>query len=178
MRYTVHLFALDGVAFARELAEESASILERTRLRLETEGRIKGKALTRGLGLAAEIARGEIPARCSGAHFWALIWLADTELERIPLNPLVGFNRIGHLEEVGLWPLLGGWSPPFPAPRGRDLCPAVGYLPHDQIASHAIPTLNDLPAADDHARYVRQLVIEVLETLDEDGLDLLAVVVE
>jgi hypothetical protein len=177
MRYSVYLYALDGLAFARKLVDESEQILERTRAHLKQEGRVKGRALKYGLKLAADICRGDLPAECSDDYYWALIWMADTELEPITINPLIGFRKIGYIEEVGLWPLLGEWSPPFPAPRGGGLSPAIGYLPKDQIAARALPALAALPIAEEYVRQARRQFVEVLETLDEDGFDLLAVVV-
>lgn len=50
-------------------------------------------------------------------------------------------------------------------------------MPCEQIAGSAIPFLKGLPDNDADATYARQQVIEVLESLDEDKLDLLAIVV-
>ena len=40
-----------------------------------------------------------------------------------------------------------------------------------------MPVLNGLPADDEDVRYARREFLEVLEYLDEDGLDLLAIAI-
>lgn len=175
MGYTVHLFAHEAATFAERLRHQPEAILERTRARVAREGELGPEDLEYGLSLAEAICRGDLPPVCSEDHFWALCWLADTELERIPLNVLVSVKRFAYIEEIGLWPLLGRWSPPFPVPRAESVPPGVGFLPHDRIRPEALPCLANLSGNDENVRYARQQFMEVLESLDEDRLDLLAI---
>lgn len=177
MGYTVHFFALDSREFAERLKSDADDILKRTRLRLRKEGDLSRRDLECGLTLAAAICRGDVPAVCSEDHFWALCWIAETELESISVGVLIDLKRFSFIEEIGIWPLLGRWRPPFPVPKAEKAPPAVGFLPRDQNAATAIPTLQALPNNDEDVRYARQQVLEVLESLDEDGLDLLAILV-
>lgn len=176
MGYTVHLFALDADAFASELSEQSENILQQTRARLEHEKQLDANDIDYGLTLATAICRGDMPNDCSEDYFWSLCWIADTVLERIPLGVLISVKRFSYIREVGLWPLLERWQPPFAAPRSTSMPPGVGFLPHQQISATAIPFLGELSDQDVDATYARQQFVEVLESLDEDHLDLLAIV--
>lgn len=176
MGYTVHLFALDADDFAAKLKDQSEELLTRTRTRLEQDDQLEFGDLEYGLGLASQVCRGEIHDKCSEDHFWALCWLADTELERIPLGVLISVKRFSYIEAVGLWPLLAKWKPPFPVPRGDSIPPGVGFLPQGEITLSALPFLDAIPDDAPDVAYARQQFIEVLESLAEDKLDLLAIV--
>ena len=177
MRYTIHLFGLDAPAFNLRLRSQGGEVIERTRARLTREGNLDPETLNYGLQLAGKICRGDLPEICSVDYFWALCWLADTELERISLNVFVRFRGFDYVKAVGLWPLLDTWPPPFPKPQSDNIPPTVGYLPREQIVTSAIPALEQLPSLEEYIRSARQQFVEVLESLAEDKLDLLAVII-
>lgn len=181
MRYTGHFFELDGEKFARRLRDETDTVIERTRkwfLRQDgLDEEFTEQDLEYGLDLARRICRGELPSACGEDEFWAFLWLADTELERIPFNPLIGVKGFGLFEDVGLWPLLAQWGSPFSIPRCEDAPPAAGFVPCVEISRAAIPSLESLPVTDEDSRFIRQQLVEILETLDEENLDFLFVIV-
>ena len=176
MGYTVHLFGLDGKDFAERLVNDGKEILDQTRARVQKERRVSKGDLERGMEIAQAICNGELPKECDDDYFWVLCWIGDTVLERIPSSGLAGVNHFDYIEEVGVWPLLGRWKPPFPVPRSSEVPPAVGYLPREAMAETAIPELEQLPEPGPDAANARRTLIEVIESLDEDELDLLTVI--
>lgn len=119
MGYTVHLFALDAPAFARKLRDQREPILARTRARAKREYELSAADLKHGLDLADRICRGDLPGTCSEDYFWALCWLAQAELEQVSLGVLISIKRFSYIEEIGLWPLVEKWEPPFRLPRSK-----------------------------------------------------------
>ncbi|MFV0442119.1 MAG: hypothetical protein ACK5Q5_00960 [Planctomycetaceae bacterium] len=182
MRYTIHLFALRGDEFAARLRDAAAGLLSATRERIETEGNFEPDDIDLGLRLAEEICRGQLPNECEMDYFWALIWLCDTALERVPYGQLEGVRSWSYVKATGVWPLLSAQTPPFPVPHSRETPPGVGYVANSRLTTELLPALEEPPPASDDdeevlefAEYARQQLSELAESIAADGLDLLAV---
>ena len=172
---SVHLFGLDAEAFAQRIQSEKTQILEATRARVESEGRLSPEEIELGMELAGKLCDGDLPADCTEDWFWVLCWIADTHWERIPLEALFSIKRFSYVEEIGIWPLFGRWQPPFSIPRAETSPPAVGFVPAKQINTDVLPELEAMPTTDVYAVQAREQLMEILESLEEDGLDLLAI---
>jgi hypothetical protein len=195
--YTVHLFAHNSDLFTERIGKDREGLIRETRARLIKERKLDTSDIKHGLELIDRIFQDNLPAICDEDYFWALCWVADTVLERIPLEDFIHIKGFSFIEKVGLWPMLAQWTPPFVVPKSLSIPPAVGFAPHVDIARAVIPALvamdNAVPVPrysitgrpiperfwnDANGPYVKQArrqFREVLESLVEDGMDLLAI---
>lgn len=174
MRYTLHLFAIDELLWTQSHSEQ---FLERTRNRVVREGRLTPSEIERGMHCAAAVLSGQLPDNCDQDYFWGLCWIAETVLERIPLESLVGVNSISALEDTGILPTLWKSKPPFSVPFNSSDFPRVGFIPSaEMVQSRTV--IADLPSAmTQYGASVRREFCEVLESLEEDSLALLAILI-
>ena len=83
-----------------------------------------------------------------------------------------------YLEAVGIWPWMRKYQPPFSVPRSKQPPPEVGFLSAEAIQNFALPAFETLPKTDDAGvRHGRNEFQEVLESLADDDLDLLGILV-
>jgi hypothetical protein len=174
MRYTLHLFATNEFFWTQSHGEE---FLERTRNRVIREGRLTPSEIERGMHCAAAVLSGQLPDNCDQDHFWGLCWIAETVLERIPLESLVGVNSISAIEDTGILPTLWHSKPPFPVPVNSSNFPRVGFLPSTEMVQSRTVIKNLPSAMTQYGASVRREFCEVLESLEEDSLGLLAILI-
>lgn len=176
MSHSIHFFAVDVASIAQQFAISRNTLLSRVEDRLRGDDRFDEEEIQNTLAKAAAICGGDIPSDCEEGYFDALCWLAEVVGEKITIGSFLGFRRIQFLEAVGIWPWLLRSRPCFLVPARREAPPQVGFLGSDDIVAVAPSILDDLPATDSvEVSYARQEFQEVLESLAEDKLDLLAV---
>jgi hypothetical protein len=106
-----------------------------------------------------------------------LCWLAEVLGEKINIPSFNDF-KAWFLDDIGIWPWLLRSPSPFAVPVCSDPPPQVGFLSVDDMQRLALPGFNQLPPAGyPEVDYARQEFQEVLESLVEDKLDLLAVLI-
>ena len=176
MHYNVYLYALDATEFAQRLPREADEIIAATRQRLQDSDKLSSAELDRGLEMATCICQGNLPPTCKADDFWALVWIADTCLETVEMNALIGVKSFSYIEDTGIWPLVGRWQPPFPVPRNPQIpLPKLGFVPHESIPE-ALLELSARTSQDPFTVNARRVFMEILESLEEDRLDLLVVI--
>jgi hypothetical protein len=128
------------------------------------------------LAQAAAICAGELPEDCDVEYFDALLTLAEKVAEPVHIGSFLEFRYWADFEEIGIWPWMLRRKPPFPVPVCAEPGPQVGFLSVEDIAQIALPGFGRLPRIESaDGNYAREEFKEVLESLVEDKLDLLAV---
>lgn len=176
MGYTITFYAMDSQAFAQRLRESPDGLLEKIEQKLREQSPEDEAAWKTLLDAVRAVCDGKLPDPCGWEHFYALGWLAEVTAERVPICPFRDFNHLSYLDDIGIWPWLERFTPPFPVPHCVEDVPKVGFLPADQIESFALPEFERLPTTNDRdVINARDEFRDVLETLVPDGLDLLAI---
>ena len=177
MSYTLYLFAMNGEEFARRLADSAETLLVETRQRILDSRNYDEDDLAVVLEAARRVCAGDLPEDCDGDYFDALYWIGNVAAEPVPVGEFDSM-KYWYLEAVGIWPWMRKYRPPFPVPRSRETPPEVGYLPAEAIRDFALPAFDALPKTDDAVvRHGRNEFQEVLESLADDNLDLLGVLI-
>jgi hypothetical protein len=175
MGYTITFYALESQAFARQLLGSTEDVLQKIDERLRQQSPENDAARETLLEAARAICNNNLPPECGWEHFHALAWLAEVTSERVPICPFQDFRHLSYLDDIGIWPWLERFKPPFAVPKVQEDVPQVGFLPADEIESFALPEFDRLPFTDDRdVANARDEFRDVLETLVADRLDLLA----
>jgi hypothetical protein len=124
-----------------------------------------------------QICSAELPEDCGVEYFDALCWLASVAAEPIPL-PCFEVVRPIYFRAVGIWLLMRSHSPPFLIPRCRTSPPEVGFLPAQSVTATTRSKFDSSPVnGDPIVCDARRRFQEVLESLADDQLDLLGVLI-
>ncbi len=178
MKYSVHFFGIAGRNVADQFRIAAQVILNRMEQQIRSAQRFDEEEIRNTLAKAATIGAGQLPDDCDAGYFDAVCWLADVTGERINIGSFIGFKSLSFLTDAGIWPLLLQSRPEFSVPVCSDPPPQIGFLGNEDIQHIAIPSIAQLPSAQSaEAAYARQEFQEVLESLDADKLDLLAVLI-
>ena len=182
MSYTVTFFALGATDFADKLQSSQSELIrkveERAREQLgaaPTEEDLKDLRVL--LDGAECTCSDELLSDSHPLHDSAMLWLADAVgAERVPFCKLQEFRHLSYLEETGIWDWLTHFPAPFPVPVCSDPPPAVGFLSRSRIIEILERDFDLLPETSDRdVDNARDDFQFLLETLRDDGLDLLAV---
>jgi hypothetical protein len=177
LRYSIYFFVMDAADFAAQLVERRL-LLDRMVERIRSELECSEREIEESLELAERLCLGKLPDDCEPEYFSALCWLAEAGSEKVQIPPFVLFRSLSFLDDIGIWPFLRKSRPSFAMPVCSDPPPEVGFLPSGD-ASNMLAELQELPECDDsEATDARQEFLEVLETIVDDRLDLLAVLLE
>jgi len=199
MRHTVHIFALNANSLADDLKRNSDHVIAKVSSWL-CKSDIKVADREFGLRLVNEICSRDLPETCNDDYFWALCWICEALCERVELPVLTDFCGLDFLAASRIWQVLSRASPPFLVPRSNTFPPGVGFLacesmddamlelarfdPGDRADDFADALRRQTGAprrptdqATEWARYARTQFVDLVESLVEDGLDLLAVTV-
>ena len=175
MRHSVYFFALNSVSVADQFAEP-ATLLERMEERIRKANQFSDTEIADSIRLARQICEGRRPSDCEPGYFNALCWLLEMASEKVDIPGFVLFRGLSYLDSIGIWPWFQAESPPFPVPVCSAPPPEVGFLTCSRIASTVLPGIEQLPECSDQEEdAARTHFQEVVETILEDGLDLLAV---
>jgi hypothetical protein len=183
MSYSVYFFGIDSARVAREFAVAGGDLLKRVEQHLRDQQRFDDEEIRSTSAKAARIIEGKIPPESDAVddddyheYFDALCWIAAVVGERINVPSFNDFRRLHFLKDIGAWVWLMQSRPIFAVPACREPPPQVGFLSASDIRTFALPRFPNLPPAGyAEAAYARQELQEVMESLAEDGLDLLAV---
>ena len=177
MGYSLQFFALDAESIANQIRTEPEALLDRMARQVREKDAFDEEELQTALARAAAICEGRLPDDCDPDYFRALCWLMEVVSEEVRIGSFVDFHW-WFIEEAGIWPWLLRSRPPFPVPVCSDPSQQVGFLSVEDIERFALPAFDQLPPTDtSEVSYARQEFREVLESLVEDKLDLLAVLV-
>jgi hypothetical protein len=176
MGYSVHFFALHAADFGQQMVAAPQQIAERVAQRLRDQQCFTDREVQSTADKAALICQGELPRRCNSKFFDALAWIGEELGERIDVSSYQGFRRMSFLEEVGIWPWLLESRPSFAVPRCPEPPPQVGFLTAADMAKILDSGFAQLdPSVSKEALYAREEFKDILESLVEDQLDLLAI---
>ena len=184
MSYAIYFFAMDAESVASQFRSARDELLQRVESHIREQNEADDERhynegqIRRTLAKAEAICERKLPEECAPEFFDALCWLAEVVGEKITIGSFLGFRHMQFLDEVGIWPWLLRSKPPFMVPVCKHAPPQVGFLSTDDIAKFALPAFAKLPAPRAHpteVNYARQEFQEVVESLAEDKLDLLAV---
>lgn len=128
---------------------------------------------------ANRICSGDLPDDCEAGLFDGLCWLAEVASEKVEIPELILFRGLSHLDDIGIWPWFQKSKPPFAVPVCSDPPPEVAFLSSSDIEKIVLTQFNDLPECKHpEAANARQQVYDVLESILEDRLDALAVLLQ
>jgi hypothetical protein len=117
-----------------------------------------------------------LPDDCNIEYFDALCWLAEVGGEKIQVPEFAYFRGLRYLDDTGVWPWFQISPPPFPVPVCPDPFPEIGFLRGSDIEQQVLSSAGSLPKCQDaEATNARQQLLDVLETIVEDRLDVLAI---
>lgn len=175
MRYSVYFFAINAPAVAARSAQP-ATLLDQMVGRIRATCQFSDNEIKDSLELARRICSGQLPTDCEPGCFNALCWLLEVAGEKIEIPGFVLFRSQSYLDDIGIWPWFQIEAPPFPIPTCSDSPPETGFLSCSHIESIVLPAIDELPECSDHeADSARTYFSEVAESVQEDGLDLVAV---
>ena len=174
MKTSMYLFALGATSFAARMRESTDELLQLVKSRLESESGVDADEIPETLDLVREICSGRLPDDCSEGYFNALCWLCDVATDAIKDSWFRG-TKGNYLESLRIWEFMQRDQPPFAVPKTADSAPEVGFLYSASILDFAIPGIAALPPSEPNVQYGRDLFVEILESLADDGLDLLAI---
>lgn len=132
MRYTLHLFAFDRQTALTNFQKQSAKTVAAVEGWACEQG-FEPADLGRGMDCVRQILTGDLPEVCGDDHFWAMCWIGEAAMERVPLHVLTDIRQIDLIHQMGVIPLLSRVPAPFAVPKSRELVPHVGYLPWEEM---------------------------------------------
>lgn len=171
MQYTVLFFAVSAEQLAERMNEASDEWMEEIRHFVASESD-DSDAVDAIVTAAKALCKGQIPADAPQPYFDAFYAIANTFGERIELESFQ-FNTCVYLEEIGIWPWTQEESPPFPMPRMNAPLPQFGFMSNDFLRTVVLPGMEQLPPSG-MAREAQTEFAEVVESVADDGLDLIA----
>ena len=173
--YAVHFFELNANSVANRLRDSTELLVSNVREKIRLEGRFSEEDIESTVAKVSTICCGDLPVECDTEYFHALCWLSEVLGDKVNIGPFYCFKRANFLTETGIWPFLAS-SHPFSIPRSIENPPQAGFLTAKDMELIALPGLYALPPSDLYeANDARSEFIEVIESLSEDNLDLLAV---
>jgi hypothetical protein len=178
MSYVIHLFAFDADKTLSAFQNEASDIASQTEAKMRQDDSFSKKEIAYTKKYVDRILNHEIKIPSSESYFNAMCWIFDTISEKIVAGSLQGFRRLSYLDEIGFWNFFLNDKPPFAIPVSDEKPPQIGYLNHDSIANVVLELKKLSPSKLVEANYGRQEIIEILESVSDDKLDLLAVLTE
>ncbi len=179
MRYSIHFFGMDAAAVAQRLRHEPDAIAEAVVARMTAAGAPTEQDLVYSRQFAKNICAGTFSAEDTADEINTLCWMCEDLAEKIDIPEFNLFRSLDYLEDIGVWPLFQLEKPPFPVPGSREALPQVGYLSRSAIERHTADEFAVLPSCNDpEAEDARDDLLGIMESLRDDQLDLLAVLVE
>lgn len=175
MSYSIFFFALNAQQVAERFRSESAALGESLAQQLRARGVCNQEEIDETLARAAALCEGKLSENCDGEDFQVLCWLAGIVAEPIAIGSYIDAHWT-FLHETDVWPLLARSHPPFPVPVCSSPPPKVGFLSAQDAERYCLPAIERLPASDTpDVMYAREEFRDVVESLVQDGLDLLGV---
>ena len=179
MRYSIHFFAMDAAAVADRLRHKPDAIAEAVVARMADEGDPTEQDLVYSRQFAKNICTGSFSAEDTADEINTLCWMCEALSEKIDIPEFNLFRSIDYLEDIGVWPLFKVEKPPFPVPGSPEALPQVGYLSRSAIERHVADEFATLPPCNEpEAEDARDNLLGIMESLRDDQLDLLAILVE
>ncbi|WP_339910047.1 DUF7691 family protein [Symmachiella dynata] len=179
MRYSIHFFAMDAAAVAERLRHEPDAIAEAVVARISAEGDPTEQDLVYSRQFAKNICTESFSDEDTAEELNTLCWMCEVLSEKIDIPEFNLFRSIDYLEDIGVWPLFQAERPPFPVPGSSKEFPQVGYLSRPAIEQYVADEFASLPPCNDpEADDARDDLLGIMESLCEDQLDLLAILVE
>lgn len=174
MSYSIHFFGVDCDGLQRtpatdtELVARVLSHTSRSASPSEADLALLHSLLSRGV-------QGTWVLEDAPDTFTAFCWLLDVVAEPIIVGGPRGFSHWAYWEDTGLWPHLLTVPPPMPVPTSDEQPPVVGFLPCAMYSDLLSSDEPESAAPSQDVRAARAEVLEVIESLQDDWLDLLAV---
>ena len=156
---------------------EPRSLLEHMADRIKEANEFVEGEIQESMVLARQICAGNLPDDCEGGYFNALCWLCEVASEKVDIPGFSLLRSHGYIDDIGIWHWFQNQLPPFEIPTCSDPPPKVGFLASSDIGSIVLPALAEESdeCSDKEAEIARTHFHEVVESVYEDGLDLLAV---
>lgn len=175
MRYSVYFFAINGLQVAAQFAQPE-ELLNQMMDRIRQTDQFSEKEVQESYELARQICAGQLPNDCEPGYFNALCWLCEVVGEKIDIPGFTLLRNASYIDDIGIWRWFRDTRPPFAVPTVSEPPPAVGFLRCSDIKSIVLPGLPELEECpDSECESARTYFEEVAESVQEDGLDLLAV---
>jgi hypothetical protein len=176
MSYSIHWYACN----AEELRHRIASDHSLIDLAIEKARTIVELSPSESLDIRTRLQSG-LQGDWRGENeidgFIAFHWLLESVAEPILVAGLIDFRHWTYWESIRLDRYFNESRPPFSVPNSREFPPAVLYLP-----CHSMPMLLSVEAEKESVSHqsssiVRSELLEIIESLNGDGLDLIGVAI-
>ena len=171
MSATVRFFAMNTDAVKSRLADK-ASVVDLVMKRLETESS-EDEVETRQT--LTELVEGSCPEECSEKHFCLFGAILNALAEEIEIPVFVCVRGLSIVDEIGIWPWFQSSQVPFSVPTTSAPPPEVGLMTLAEIKTVFESGFDSLPPCSFDSEQARVEFKDVLETLIEDQLDLMAI---
>jgi hypothetical protein len=176
MGCSVYFYAMNANQVAEQFRGQPDVLVNRMK-QLLRDGGSDEEEIEECVEQAIAICGGELPDDCEMEYFFTFRWLIEGVSEEIEIGSFREFRSWFNFEEIAIWPWMTRTKPPFPVPVSDEPGAEVGFLSVEDIEQFALPAFKDLPPTDSpDVAYSREEFKEVLETLVQDKLDLVAVV--
>lgn len=175
MPYCVYFYGLDARQYLELVTAEG--LVDRVRQNAQQLPALTEEDLSTIENLVREGISGAWPQSSANDAFVAYHWLMETVAEPIIVESLLGFRSWSYSSGAGLWESFLRERPPFPAPCGLGDVPNVGFLSVNDMIGILAGNVSDDTAVAPASRVVRSEVLEIMESLVEDRIDLIAVAV-
>ena len=175
MAYCVYFYGLDARQYVELVTAEG--LVERVRRNAMQLPALTEEDLSTIEKLVSDGIGEGWPQSSANDAFVAYHWLMETIAEPIIVESLFGFRSWSYWSGAGLWPSFLRERPPFPAPCGLGDVPNVGFLSVDNMIGILAGDESEDMVVAPASRVVRSEVLEILESLVEDRIDLIAVAV-
>lgn len=179
MHYTIHFFALDAPAVAEKFQQEPAKIADRVVELMKAGDDVPDEQVADSRELAQSICTGKFSEGEAHEEINVLCWICEAVGEKIDIPPFNFFRSLNYLDDIGVWPLFQAEKPPFPVPTADDELPEVGFMSRSAIKRQTASEFAELPeCSDPEAEDARDELLGILESLCNDNVDLIAILVE
>lgn len=179
MAYTIHFFAMKADVIGERFRREPEAVADEVVAKIADDGQPTEQDLVNSRQFAQTVCTGNFSPEDAADEINTLCWMCELAGEKIDIPNFNFFRSVSFLEDIGIWPLFEEEKPPFPVPECTDGIPAVGYLSFASIKRHTESEFGELPECQDsQSEDARDDLLGIMETLVEDKLDLLAILVE
>ena len=176
MTYSIHWYACNPIDLGRQFANDP-TLIDVTIRKVQSTIDLSQTDLVRFRAQLHYGLQGNWRGENHIDGFVAFQWLLESVAEPILVAGLVDFRHWSYWESIRLDRYFNESRPPFSVPNSRECPPAVLYLP-----CHSMPKLLSVEAEKESVSHqsssiVRSELLEIIESLNGDGLDLIGVAI-
>ena len=176
MRYMIYFYGVNPSDYQSAVKERD--IVSRVLARAKKKQCLTEQNLREIQSLVEAGIAGDWPHSEAPDGFVAFHWLMETIAEPILVERLLDFRRWSYWESTGLWDYFLAEPAPFPVPKSSKRVPNVGYLSvagmKQLLRSESARDIENF----DDSRPVHIEMLEIIESLVQDALPMMAIALD